>query len=140
MITEEHISAEQWEFVRNLINDIARAQKRDEFVGSLFQWDLAVRQFRRVELNRVILGDPDKRELDLHAVCAHLLLGIGHALKMLSDDFTDEELAAFAVTRGQIAAYVEELEQSFREWHHGLTPEEVRAAEVRIFGETPEHR
>ena len=53
---DSKVSREHWEWVRGLIRDIEREEKRDEFLKLLFQWDVAVREFRKVELAAMILG------------------------------------------------------------------------------------
>ena len=119
-----------------MIRDIVREETREEFLKNLFQWDMAVRQFRKTELKRVIIGNPSRHDLDFHALCLHALLAIGHSFLMDSRKFDQSELAKNNIAHDHIESYVEELEQSFREWHHGLTAEEVKAAEAKIFGAT----
>ncbi len=53
------------------------------------------------------------------ALCLYPLLTIDHALVFESKKFQVEQLAQFGVNHSDIAAYVDELEQSFHEWHHG---------------------
>ena len=117
-----------------MIRDLVREESRAEFLRNLFQWDMAIRQFWKVELKRIILGTPTKNDLDFHAMCLHTLLAIGRSLMLGSKDFEPAELARNHVAHDHIESYVEDLEQSFREWHHGLTLEEVGAAERKIFG------
>ena len=70
------VSHEHWEWVRGLIRDIDREEKRDEFLKLLFQWDLAVREFRKVELAAMILGQPNEKDFQFHAICLHSLLAL----------------------------------------------------------------
>lgn len=136
MTATEHISQEEWQWVHDMIRDIEREEQRDQYLSSLFQWGLAVRQFRKVEIKRMILGNPDEADFDYHAMCLHALLAIGTALKMNVGQFEREDLIKFHVEPEHILCYVQELEQSFREWHHGFTPQELGAAKAKIFGAT----
>jgi hypothetical protein len=131
---ESKISREHWEWVRGLIRDIEREEKRDEFLRTLFQWDLAVREFRKVELAAMILGQPVEQDFHFHAICLHSLLATGHSLILMAEQFDPKDLEHCRVEPAQITAYVEELEQSFREWHHGFNDHEVEATRVKIFG------
>jgi len=131
---ERAISEEEWAWVQGMIRDLVREESRDLFLKSLFQWDMGVREFRKVEMKRIIHGEPSARDLENHAICLHILLAIGRSVAAASRDFTTEELAENRVSHDQIEAYVQELEQSYREWHHGLTDKEVEEAERKIFG------
>jgi hypothetical protein len=116
-----------------MIRDLEREESRNEFLRNLFQWDLAVREFRKVETKRVVLGTPTEHDLRFHAICLHSLLALGHALVGQSEDFSKEELSHCNVDHRHILAYVEELELSFREYHHGFTEDELKAAQAKIF-------
>ena len=116
-----------------MIGDVQRDTKREAFVKRLFQWDLAIRQFRKVEMRRVILQPPAEPDLRYHALCLHALLAIGHALSIQARQFKPEELDLFGVKHDEINAYVSELEQSFREWHHGFAEAEIEEARRGIF-------
>ena len=137
LFPQENISPEEWAWVRDLIHEVQQEEKRDSFVKSLFEWDLAVRQFRKVELKRIILASPTENDILHHALCLHALLAIGNALLLEGKKFSDEQLAIFKVSMSQMAAYVAELEQSFREWHNGISEVELTKARQVIFSATP---
>jgi glutamate synthase domain-containing protein 3 len=126
---DEGITQEEWAWVNDLIEEVRRETERDAFARQLFQWDLAVRQFRKLELKRMFQRPPTPTDLHYHGMCLHALLAIGHALVIESRKFQPTELKHFNLQHEQLEAYVEELEMSLREWHHGFTEE--RLAEVR---------
>lgn len=82
----------------------------------------------------MILGNPDEKDFHFHAICLHSLLAIGHSLILLGEEFEQKEFEHTCVEHAHIEAYVQELEQSFREWHHGFSSQEVAAVEEKIFG------
>jgi len=131
---ERSVTQEIWHWVQSLIEDVASEQQRDAFARRLFQWDLAVKQFRKIEMKRVILQAPAELDLHFHGLCLSALLAQGHALVIESLRFTPDALSQFEVRHEDIRAYVEELEQSYREWHHGFSAEEVAKAQTAIFG------
>ena len=133
---ERESAQETWQWMREMIEDVSSDQERDEFVRGLFQWSFAVAQFRKVEQKRLLLQEPTELDLRFHAMCLNALLARGHALVLASRLFTDEQLAAFNIQMSDITAYVEELEQSLREWHHGFSRAEVEKASETIFGAT----
>lgn len=132
----EEITHQEWEWVHEMIGEVESQEQREDFARWLFQWDFAVREFRKVEQRRIVLGSPNDFDMRFHALCLHSLLASGHALVLQSHDFDAAELKQFGVAHDQIEAYVTELEQSFREWHHGFTEAELAGARTAIFGAT----
>jgi hypothetical protein len=131
---EPHISTDQWDWIRELIRDLERDETREGFPKQLFQWDLAVKQFRKAEQARMLLDSPSQRDLRCHSICVCTLIAIGQSLVLQAEQLPADELSLCEMNHEQLAACVEELEQSFREWHHGFTAEEVKAAREAIFG------
>jgi len=135
---ELRISREEWNWVEDLIQEVKREVqqeiKRATFARNLFQWDLAARQFHKIEQRRLLSQKPTDVDLQCHAVCLHALLAIGHALVLGSRLFHSEELDELGVKREEIEAYVAELEQSLGEWHHGFSKAEINQAREKLFG------
>jgi hypothetical protein len=131
---QDDITSQQWEWVRGMIAEIEQDERRENFARTFFQWDFAVREFRKVELRRIISAQPTDADRRSQAICLHHLLTAGHALVLWADSFTPDELKQFGISRSNVVAYVEELEASFREWHHGFTEAEIAAAQKSIFG------
>lgn len=136
LFPQENITPEEWAWVRDLIQEVQQEEQRDSFVKSLFEWDLAVRQFRKVEMRRIILAPPTENDILYHGLCLHALLAIGNALLLEGRKFSGEQLAVFEVSMSQISAYVAELEQSYREWHHGIPEAELVKTRQVIFSAT----
>jgi len=132
-LDQEVITREEWAWVEGLVRDVARQEESDVFARRLFQWDLVVRQFRKIEHKRIVLGAPTATDFDFHARCLQGLLGIGHALVLDAQKFEPEALARLGIKGEEIAAYVEELEQSFREWHHGFSEQELEKVRQAAF-------
>jgi hypothetical protein len=131
---EDGITREEWAWVEDLIKDVAREEESGLFAQKLFQWDLAVKQFRKIENKRIVLGTPKPIDLQFHALCLHGLLAIGRALVIDSRRFKPDDLVKFQIKHEEIEAYVEELEQSLREWHHGFTEGELAKVREAVFG------
>ena len=82
----------------------------------------------------MIMGDPNEKDFHFHAICLHSLLAIGHSLILMGEEFEAKEFQQSCVKHAHIEAYVKELEQSFQEWHHGFSQQEISTAQARIFG------
>lgn len=126
-----------WSFVRQLISDVEREQQQEAFTQRLVAWHLGVRAFRRAEDEQMHLQVPSAVARRFHKVCLSSLLSMGHALVLASKAFTPEELSRFNVTHEAIEAYVDDLEESQREWSHDLAPERVAEVQRAIFGAAP---
>ena len=119
--------------MEGLIREVARQNNGDLLARKLFEWDLAVRQFRKMELKRMIQGTPTTVDLEYHALCLHALLSVGHGLRLEAERSDPEQLARFEIKPEEIAAYVEDLEQSFREWHHGFSEQDLENVRRAVF-------
>lgn len=128
------ITREEWTWVEELIRDVERDHLKEAFAKRLFQWDLAVQQFRKIEQRRLLLQPPTQDDLRYHAICLHALLAIGNALVIQARSFKPEDLATFDVRHAEVEAYVSELNHTLNEWHHGFSKAELEAARNHIFG------
>ncbi len=130
-------TAREWTRVWHLAENVRREnmprpKPLKTFALRLDDWDAAVRQFREVE-QRLLLGQPDELTWDFHAIVLHTLLAAGHALLAEVRQVGPAELAAGHVTLEEIEACVAELEQTNREWRHGLSEDELAAVRAKIF-------
>ncbi|SRR6266852_3407050 len=131
---QQGITAEEWAWVEGLIRDVSREEQTDMLARKVFQWDLAVRQFRKVEHERIVLGSPTSTDFEGHARCLEGLLMIGRALVLACGQYTPEELGRFGIKHEEPEACVEALEQSFREWHHSFSEEHLEEVRKALFG------
>ena len=116
---------EEWAWVEGLIRDASREARTESLARRTFQWDLAMRQFRKVEHERMVLASPTARDLEGHARCLEGLLMIGRALVLACKQHAPEELGRFGIKHQEPEACVAGLEQSFREWHHSFSEEHL---------------
>ncbi|MDQ3622749.1 MAG: hypothetical protein M3463_09700 [Verrucomicrobiota bacterium] len=142
MAQTEQISSKEWEVVCELIQEVEQDQNREvehdknrvTFIKNLTEWQLATRFFRRIEMKRILLAEPDEKDLRLQAICLHALLTMGKALLSWSKDFPHQELRLLNIAPEDIAASVEALKLSLRERHHAFSESEIRHAQSVIFG------
>jgi hypothetical protein len=132
------ITPEEWKYTRDMIAECAAEQasdeRREDFARRFFQWDLAVRYFRKMEMKRMIHGEPSEMDYRCQALLLHTLAAGGHAFVMLSKTFSPEELSVMGLKHEDIVAYVEELEQSNREAQCVLSPAELEIIQRQVFG------
>ena len=117
-----------------MIRDVSREERTESLARRVFQWNVAVRQFRKVEHERIVLASPTPTDLEGHARCLEGLLMIGRALVLACKQHAPEELARFGFKEEEPAACVAALEQSLREWHHGFSEEHLNQVREALFG------
>jgi hypothetical protein len=127
------ISPEEWVWVHNLIQDVRAQAERDNLVKTCGEWEMALREFRKVEMKRMVLGSPTEKDILSHGACLHTLLATGKMLILEILKFADIELASHGVTLEQIAAQVEELEQTVRESNHPFSESELDRVREKLF-------
>jgi len=125
---------EEWAWVEGLIREASREEQTDSLARRVFQWNLAVPQFRKVEQERMVLASPTATDLEGHARCLEGLLMIGRALVLACKQHAPEELGRFGIKHQEPEACVAALEQSFREWHHSFSEEHLERVRQALFG------
>ena len=131
---QQSITGEEWAWVGGLIREVSREEQTDLLARKVFQWDLAVRQFRKLEHERIVLGTPTPADFEGHARCLEGLLMIGRALVLGCRQYAPEELGRFGIKHQEPEACVAALEQSFREWHHSFSEEQLERVRKALFG------
>jgi hypothetical protein len=127
------ISHEEWAWVHDLIQDVQAQAERDSPVKTCGEWEMALREFRKIEMKRMVLGSPTEKDRLSHGACLHALLATGKVLILEILKFPDGELASHGVTLEQIAAQVEELEQTVRESNHPFSDAELDRVRGKLF-------
>jgi hypothetical protein len=127
------VTEQDWKHVQELIAELKQDEACEDFLKALFQWDLVVKSFRKTADRRLLFSTPTEVDLQFHAMSINALLALGNALLLQAKQFSPEELAKHRVKHSEIEAYVEDLAQRHREWHHGFTADEVSALRRKIF-------
>ena len=135
--TPAGITAHEWAWVRALIQDVMREREREDFVTAYAEWNLAIRQFRKIEDERIILNEPTAEDLLEHEACLAGLVEQGRNLVRQATKLTDAELAALHIARENLEAGLWSLQQDWDVRHHQFSEAELEAARRKIFGATP---
>lgn len=128
------ISREDWAPIQALLEEVQEQERQEHFVAALYQWDLIVRLFRRIERERLIDRPPTKTDLRYHKFLLHTLLGIGNFLEIQAARTPSDELKKnFGIRREDLAAYLRELEDTYNEWHGEIEPRRLEDLKAAIF-------
>jgi hypothetical protein len=130
-----NISREDWTAVQNLIKEVNLKEHASAFAASVAIWDAAVHLFRRLEQEHLIEQTPTETDLDYHKGLLHLLLGVGHILKVRAASFRPEVLKEFNLRREDVQAYVRELEMTLSDWHGEHDTAKIAALEKELLSD-----
>jgi hypothetical protein len=132
------ISASEWEFVQDLIRDLEAEEDRLQIASLFGQWRLSLKAFRRVESTRMFHSDPTEEDRKFHLLCVTHLISFGTMLDLAASQHSEGDLANHGLRREIISAMVDDLRNTYDEWH-GLVPEErIEELTNQIFNVSPE--
>ena len=83
-------SSQDWAPVRQLIEEVQEQEKQEQFAATLFQWDLVVRFFRRVEKTHMLDREPTQQDLQYHKAFLNALLSVGQFLAISAEKLSNE--------------------------------------------------
>jgi hypothetical protein len=124
--------AKDWGAVRFLTRQV---EQTDRLAAAIHQWDLTVRLFRAVERQQFYEKEPTENDRQNHRALLHLLIGLGRVLELQAAALSDSQLATVGVTRADLRAYIEDLEDSFFLWYvPDFEPDKTAELQRAIFG------
>lgn len=132
--TPAEITAHEWAWVRALIQDVMREREREDFVTAYAEWNLAIRQFRKIEDERIIFSEPTPEDWQEYDACLDGLLQQGRKLVAQSRSLSDQELTAVNVRRENVEAGLWMIEREWRIRHEPVPEAELAEARRRVFG------
>ncbi len=132
------ISAAEWEFVQNLIRDLEAEEDRKQIASLFGQWRLSLKAFRRVESARMFDLQPTEEDRKFHLVCVTHLISFGTMLEIAAAQHSDRDLATHGLKRDIISAMVNDLRNTYDEWHGQVPPERIEELSNLIFHASPE--
>lgn len=133
-----HPSPPEWAFVQELLRDLQAEEDREELAYLYGQWRLSIRVFRRVEARRMTAMEPTDTDLLFHKACVTDLMSFGTLLQIAAQEHHDDELASCSIRRDVIAAILQDLHNTFDEWHAQIPVARIEALSATIFDAPPE--
>lgn len=132
------ISPGDWEFVQSLLHDLQAEEDREQIASLFGQWRLSIKAFRRVEERRMIRNKPEPLDLMRHKACVTNLISFGTVISIAAKEHTDEELAQHGLRKDVIDSIVQDLHNTFDEWHGQVPDRRIEELNQRIFNAPPE--
>lgn len=135
---EYKIDARDWSAVKLLVEELNEEliQRRNHLLFRVTGWYFALKVFRRVESEKMVLKQPQERDSNYHRAILAFLKGCGEMLLVELGNHQDIDPSKIGIGFSDMAAMVEELRMSEREWYGDMT--ESRRAEILndVFGQT----
>ncbi len=133
---EYKVDERDWSAVKLLVEELEQelAERRNHLLFRITAWCFALKVFKRVESEKMVVGQPLERDSKYHKALIAFLRGCGEVL--LVELGAQQEIDSMQVgfSYADLAAMVEELKISEREWYGDMTKE--RRAEILndVFG------
>lgn len=133
---EYKVDERDWSAVKLLIEELEQelAERRNHLLFRVSAWCFAVKIFKRVESEKIVLRTPAERDSKHHKAMIAFLRGCGEILLVELTAQQEIDPMRVGISFADLAAMVEELKISEREWYGDMT--KARRAEILndVFG------
>jgi hypothetical protein len=130
------VDERDWSAVKLLVEELEQelAEKRNHLLFRMTAWCFALKVFKRVESEKMVLRDPSERDSKYHRAMIAFMRGCGEILLVELGAHQEIDPVRVGISFPDLAAMVEEMRISEREWYGDMTPE--RSAEILndVFG------
>ena len=135
---EHKIDERDWSAVKLLVEELKEelAERRSHLLFRLSGWYFAIKVFKRVEAEKIVIKEPADRDLTYHRAMLAFLRGCGEMLLVELRNHTAIDPNQIGISYGDLAAMVEEFRMSERERYGDM--KDVRRVEILndVFGQT----
>jgi hypothetical protein len=135
---EYKIDERDWAAVKLLVDELKEelAQRRSHLLFRITAWHITLKIFKRIESEKMVLKEPLERDTKYHRANLAFLRGCGEVLLVDLDTHENIDPTSIGISYQDMAAVVEELRISEREWYGDM--KEGRREELLndVFGKT----
>ena len=133
---EYKVDERDWSAVKLLVEELEQelAEKRNHLLFRITAWCFALKVFKRVESEKMVLRQPLERDSKYHKAIIAFMRGCGEILLVELDTHQEIDPVRVGISFSDLAAMVEELRISEREWYGDMTPERRAEILTDVFG------
>ena len=135
---EYKVDERDWSAVRLLVEELEQelAERRNHLLFRITAWYFALKVFKRVESEKIVLREPNERDAKYHRAILSFLRGCGEVLlvELGSQQYIDTK--SVGITFADMAAVVEELRMAEREMYGDMTDSRREEILTNVFGQT----
>lgn len=130
------VDERDWTAVKLLIDELKQelAERRNHLLFRITAWYFALKVFRRVEGEKMVLQEPTERDSKYHKAMLAFLRGCGEILLLELGNNREIEPERVGITFADVAAVTEELRISEREWYGDMTQSRREEILNDVFG------
>jgi hypothetical protein len=127
---EYKVDERDWSAVKLLVEEMKEemAERRNHLLFRITAWHFTLKVFRRVENEKMVLRSPQERDAKYHKAMLAFLRGCGEILLLELGVQQDIDSQSVGISYADMAAVVEELKMTEREWYGDMT--EARRDEI----------
>lgn len=135
---EYKVDERDWTAVRLLVEELEQelAERRNHLLFRITAWQFALKVFRRVESEKLVMRSPVERDTEYHRATLAFLRGCGEVLMLELKKSEKIDPQSIGLSFAGIAAVVEELRISEREKYGDMTPARREEILTDVFGRT----
>jgi hypothetical protein len=124
------VDERDWSAVKLLVEELEQelAERRNHLLFRITAWYFAVRVLKRVQTEKMVMREPSERDFKYHRAMVAFLRGCGEVLLVELSNHQEIDPQKVGIAYADLAAMVEELKISEREWYGDMTP--ARRAEI----------
>jgi len=130
------VDERDWTAVRLLVEELEQelAQRRSHLLFRITGWYFALRVFKRVENEKIVLKQPSERDSKYHKAVLAFLRGCGDMLLIELSNQQEIDSERIGISYADFAAMIEDLKMTERERYGDMT--QSRRAEILkdVFG------
>lgn len=135
---EYRVDERDWSAVKLLVEELEQelAQRRSHLLFRITAWYFALKVFKRVESEKMVINEPQDRDHKYHRAMLVFLRGCGEVLLVELGNHQEVAPESVGISYPDLAAMVEDLRMIERERYGDMT--KPRRAEILndVFGQT----
>jgi hypothetical protein len=132
------VDERDWSAVKLLVEELEQelAHRRNHLLFRITAWYFALKIFKRVETDKMVIGTPQDRDVKYHRAMLAFLRGCGEVLLVELGNHQEVDPAKIGIGFADLSAMVDELRLTERERYGDMT--QTRRAEILndVFGQT----
>jgi hypothetical protein len=135
---EYKVDERDWSAVRLMVEELEQelAERRNHLLFRVTAWCFALKVFKRVESEKIVLREPHERDSKYHKAILASMRGCGELLLVELGAQQQIDSPSVGITFADLAAMVEELKMAEREWYGDMTKSRRIEILQNVFGQT----
>src|SRR5437588_7784584 len=130
------VDERDWSAVKLLVEELEQelAERRNHLLFRIIAWSFALKVFKRVESEKMVVNEPAERDAKYHKAITAFLRGCGEVLLVELSAHQEIDPQRIGISYTDLSAMVEELKISERERYGDMTESRRNKILNDVFG------